>query len=125
MRGLAPDSWFPDGRTLLLFTLDLVGATGWNLNTLTPEREQVDLLLEAPGNQTYPRVSPNGQWLAYSDALGTGQVRVASFPDVTSQSVVVSTGNNNSAAMWSSDGRELFYRDYNAGLWGIHLTGPM
>ena len=41
---------------------------------------------------------------------------VASFPDVTSQSWVVSTGNNSSDAVWSWDSRELFYRDHDAGV---------
>ena len=61
-------------------------------------------------NERAPRLSPNGQWVAYvSNQSGDDQVYVRSFPDAA-QMLQVST-QGGSEPVWSPDGTELFYRN--------------
>jgi len=58
-----------------------------------------------------PTLSPNGRWLAYSsDVTGEHEVYVRSFPAVDSVVKQVSTSGG-TEVVWSSTGRELFYRN--------------
>jgi serine/threonine-protein kinase len=56
------------------------------------------------------RFSPNGQWLAYtSDQSGRTEVWVRPFPG-PGKPVQVSSGGGHDA-VWSGDGKEVFYRN--------------
>ena len=58
------------------------------------------------------RVSPDGQWLAYSStASGRGEVHVAKLPEGQPTWQVSSDGGR--FPLWSKTGRELFYRNGN------------
>jgi serine/threonine protein kinase len=98
-----------DGRTLVftqlgdpvtrsdLWALDLVGER--------PPRP----LVRTPAIESGGRLSPDGKWLAYtSDATGRTELYVTPFPSAGARSQV-STGGAREA-VWSRDGRELFYR---------------
>ncbi len=66
-------------------------------------------LVQDPGTQGNPTLSPDGRWLAYqSDETGTIQVYVRPFPDTKVAKRQVSTVASY-AARWSRSGRELFY----------------
>ncbi len=52
-----------------------------------------------------PRWSPDGRWLAFTDA---GQIRVAT-PDLSQVRTLASTGSAPAALAWSPDGHELAY----------------
>ena len=55
-------------------------------------------------------MSPNGRWIAYqTDESGTTQVVVRPFPNVAARRWQVST-DGGVDPKWSTDGRELFYR---------------
>ena len=70
-------------------------------------------------NERAPRLSPNGKWLAYvSNQAGEDRIQVTAFPD-RSQMFPVSTGPG-TEAVWSRDGRELFYRTGNQ-LWVVEV----
>ena len=63
-----------------------------------------------PNNERAPRLSPNGRWLAYvSDQSDEDRVYVQAFPD-GGPVIAVSSGPG-TEAVWSRDGRELFYRN--------------
>jgi hypothetical protein len=56
------------------------------------------------------RISPDGRWLAYvSDATGRFEVYVTSFPSGQSKRQISTEGG--AEAVWSRNGRELFYRE--------------
>jgi len=59
------------------------------------------------GNQV--SLSPDGRWLAWAGAVGTGDggVYVASFPDMNSARLVSRGGGD--SPRWSRSGRELFF----------------
>ena len=61
-------------------------------------------------NERAPRLSPDGQWLAYvSNQSGNDRVYVQPFPD-GGQVIPISTGAG-TEPVWSRDGRELYFRD--------------
>jgi Tol biopolymer transport system component len=66
-------------------------------------------LLREKYSQQYPRISPDGRWMAYtSKETGKTEVYVRPFPEVNKRKWPVSTGGGYSP-LWSPDGRELFY----------------
>jgi Tol biopolymer transport system component len=66
-------------------------------------------LLAAPSNERSGRFSPDGRWLAYvSDETGAYQVYVVPYPGPGPKVAVSIEGGLE--PIWSSDGRELFFR---------------
>jgi dipeptidyl aminopeptidase/acylaminoacyl peptidase len=73
-------------------------------------------LLQEKYNELYPRVSPDGRWIAYaSNESGKNEVYVRPFPDVNKGKWQVST-NGGDSPLWSPDGRELFYHTGDAAM---------
>jgi eukaryotic-like serine/threonine-protein kinase len=57
---------------------------------------------------TFPRISPNGKWIAYvSWESGRGEVYISSFPSGAGKWQVSVNGGN--SPVWRRDGKELFY----------------
>ena len=102
-----PGAWSPDGQTLIYYDTDSSGQR--DIWTLPPGGDPAVFLATA-FNERAPRLSPNGKWLAYiSNQAGEDRVYVTPFPD-GGQVFPVSTGPA-TEAVWSRDGRELFYRN--------------
>lgn len=71
--------------------------------------------LESGFDQESPKVSPNGQWLAYeSDETKRVEVYVQSFPKPGGKWQVSTDGG--ASPVWSRDGKELFFRGANGKL---------
>ena len=67
-------------------------------------------LLQEKYSEGYPRISPDGRWMAYqSNQSGRNEVYVHTFPDVNQGRWQIST-NGGDSPLWSPDGKELFYR---------------
>ena len=104
-----PGSWSPDGRTLVFH--ERGAATGYDLWTILTDADPAPLLV-TESNEHSPRLSPNGQWLAYvSDQSGEYRVYVQQFPD--GGAVMPVSDGPSGEPVWSRDGRELFYRTGN------------
>ena len=108
-RGVAqiPESWAPDGKHLLFSATDGSEVTLW---TLSPEKGQTapfgNVRSTQPTNAVF---SPDGRWVAYgSTESGTAAVYVQPFP-ATGVKYQVSRGDIGHHALWSRDGRLLFY----------------
>jgi serine/threonine protein kinase/Tol biopolymer transport system component len=105
-----PSSWADDGKTLILIAhgvsfVDEIGAL-----PMEDDRKYRSLLQEKY-NETLPKISPGGRWMAYtSDVSGQYEVYVRPFPELDKGQWQVSTGRGDSP-LWSPDGRELFYRN--------------
>ena len=110
-----PGSWSPDGQTLL-YTASVPGNRDiWRL----PVGGEPEAFLDTQFNERGPRLSPNGNWLAYvSNQAGEDRIQVTAFPD-GGQVFPVSTGPG-TEAVWSRDGTELFYRNGNQ-LWVVEV----
>jgi eukaryotic-like serine/threonine-protein kinase len=110
-----PQSWSPDGRTLLFTIADRSGITLW---TLSVEDRQVSPF---PGvssrNNLSAAFSPDGKWVVYG-AGDQGRLRIyaRSFPPSGAVYQIEANGSTPSHPVWSRDGKEVFF---NPGLRGL------
>jgi len=107
--GHYPASWSADGKAIVLTEWD-AEAANYDLGILPLEGDRkLSLLLKEKHNEAQPRISPDGQWLAYtSNESGQNQVYVRPFPEVGGGRWQVSTAGGDSP-LWSPGGRELFF----------------
>jgi len=109
-----PWSFSPDGRRLAFAEgnprgpMDLwtvpVENQGSQLRAGKPE-----IFLQSSANAVFPAFSPDGRWIAYmSNDSGTMEIYVRAFPDRGGKWLV--SNNGGVLAVWSRNGRELFYR---------------
>jgi hypothetical protein len=98
----------PDGRFLIFQRGDQRHFDLWALR-LSGEHKASPLFDESEVTRTYPQISPDGRRLAYtSDKSGREQIYVQPFPALANKwRVSVGTGEE---PRWSSDGRQLFFR---------------
>jgi len=110
-RSLLPWSMSADGATLLLIDTAL-SLQDFNLAVLDIEKKELRTLLDLAEAVTEPSLSPNGQWLAYTESsAGVRDVNIRLFPDLTQRR---SMGRGGSST-FSPDGSEIFFFD-GAGL---------
>ena len=109
-----PNDQFPisatrDGTLLFREFHPMTGADIW---ALSPDGE-VTQVLGKKFNEYYCAISPNEHWIAYeSDETGRSEIYIQEYPE-GKKNHRVSTGGG-VLPKWSHDGKELFYRDYNA-----------
>jgi eukaryotic-like serine/threonine-protein kinase len=101
-------SWSPDGETLAFADVD--PGTGLDIWTLSLKNgRKAAPLLRTSFNEADPALSPDGRWIAYeSNESGHNEVYVADFPGMNRKELVSTDGG--AEAVWSRNGRELFYR---------------
>jgi eukaryotic-like serine/threonine-protein kinase len=102
-----PSDWAPDGKTILYYRSG--AKTGFDLALLPVEGERKDVpYLQTPANEFNAVFSPDGRWITYqSDEAGQTQIYVQSVP-ISGAKFQISTAGG-TKAMWSRDGREVFY----------------
>jgi eukaryotic-like serine/threonine-protein kinase len=109
----APLSWSKDEKTLLSWEGNYSSQTD-DIVTFSLEDgfKRTPLLNNAKYGESYPQISPNGRWLAYaSTEEGQDEVYVVPFPEVTKQGKSKVSIDGGYGALWSPDGREIFYRN--------------
>ncbi len=105
-------SWSPGGKVLVF---DECCRAGWDIGLLTvqPERS-VRPLIQTRFDETHPRLSPDGRWLAYvSNESGRPEVYVQPFPALGAKWQISNDGSTPSMPAWQPNGRELFYINGN------------
>ena len=104
--GIFPSSWSPDGGMLAFYEIN----PSHNIGVLADEDDAVPVyLLATRYHERTPMFSPDGRWLAYvSSESGSDEVYLQPYPG-PGPKTLVSTGWSYEA-LWSPDGRELFYR---------------
>jgi Tol biopolymer transport system component len=107
-----PNSWTPDGRTLIFTTKSK--DTGEDIWTLSLDgAPAAKPWLQTRASEGAGRLSPDGRWMAYnSDESGRTEVYVQPFPGPGGK-WLVSQGGGGFNAIWSRDGRRLFFRRGN------------
>jgi eukaryotic-like serine/threonine-protein kinase len=99
-------SFAPDGA--VVFT-EQRSATGRDILLLPAGGRASRDLLASPADETSPKLSPDGQWLAYvSNEGGRNDVYVTPLSNPTKARRVSVEGGSEPA--WASSARELFYR---------------
>ena len=103
-----PQSWSSDGAYIAYVMIEPKTQNDIWVLPVTGDRKPIPLL-RTPLYEGYPRISPDGRWLAYvSNESGTRAVYVTRFPQPAGKWRVSTEGG--SFPVWSRDGRELFYR---------------
>jgi eukaryotic-like serine/threonine-protein kinase len=103
----APSSWSPDGQ--LLAFIDSTPALGIDISVLRLGDRNAQPFLQTPFNETSPRFSPDGLWLAYvSNESGRNEIYVQPYPGPGGKWQISTEGGTE--AVWNLNGRELFYR---------------
>jgi serine/threonine-protein kinase len=102
-------SFSPDGKELAYFaTSEETGSDIWILPLEGDRKPQP--FLRTKFNEWFPVFSPDGHWIAYgSDESGRAEIYVRPFPGPGGETQVSTEGGDR--AVWSRDGRELFYRN--------------
>jgi serine/threonine-protein kinase len=113
-----PIAFAPDGRHL--FSAD-VAARGRDILALSMDgSRRVEPILHTAANDLTCEVSPDGRWIIYdSDETGQFEVYVRPYPNTASGRRWQISSEGGRQPMWSHDGRELYYRDYEGGLWAV------
>jgi serine/threonine-protein kinase len=111
----APNSWSPDGQLLAFIQIDpTTGYDIWVLRMDDPSTgsgqvRKAQPFLQTPFNESAPRFSPDGRWLAYtSDESGRNEIYVQPYPGPGGKSQISTDGGTE--PVWNPNGRELFYR---------------
>ena len=104
-----PGSWSPGGDTLAF--VERRPSTGrdiWLIGLQGDRRPRP--FLDSPFDESAPRFSPDGRWLAYvSNVSGRNEVYVRSVTESGRNQNVSDAGGTE--PVWARDGRQLFYRD--------------
>jgi eukaryotic-like serine/threonine-protein kinase len=110
-----PLTFAPDGR--LLFSADVAGH-GRDVHALSLDgSHRVEPILYSEANDLTAEVSPDGRWIVYdSDESGQYEVYVRPYPKAYSGGRWQISSNGGRQPMWSHDGREIFYRDFDGGM---------
>ena len=115
-----PISFAPDGR--LLFSEEVPNHRR-DIRVLSlDDSRRVESLVHSPGQDGNAEVSHDAKWLAYdSDESGQFEVYVRPYPDADRARWQVSVGGGRQP-LWSRDGRELFYRNFDGALLSVPVT---
>ena len=102
-----PMSWSPDGQTLAF--IEINPNTGYDIWMLRLSDRKIQPFLKTSFNESAPRFSPDGHWLAYiSDDSGRYEVYVQPYPGPGGKSQISTDGGKE--PVWNPNGRELFFR---------------
>ena len=104
---ISVDSFTPDGSALIFSMTGLPTRADIYLLPLSGARE-ARALIATPGAEVVGKISPDGRWIAYTGQYEAGeQVYVQPFPSLAGRWQV--SRNGGSTALWSRDGKELFF----------------
>ena len=125
--GQFPWSFSPDGKRLAYADFP-AGVGSGDIWTVPIEDDGTRLkagkpepFLQSPANELYPAFSPDGRWIAYrSEESGGSEIYVRAFPDKGGKWLV--SNNGGVVAVWSPNGRELFYRTVDQRIMAVSYT---
>jgi serine/threonine-protein kinase len=115
-----PLTFAPDGR--LLFSADVAGR-GRDIHALSLDgSHRVERIVYSEANDLTADVSPDGRWIVYdSDESGQFEVYVRPYPQAYSGGRWQISSNGGRQPVWSHDGREVFYRDFDGGMYAASV----
>jgi Tol biopolymer transport system component len=102
-----PMSWSPDGQQLTF--IEVSPSTQRDIWVLRMSDRKAQPFLRTPFDESVPRFSPDGHWLAYvSNESGRYEVYVQPYPGPGGKWQISTEGGTEPA--WNPSGHELFYR---------------
>jgi dipeptidyl aminopeptidase/acylaminoacyl peptidase len=117
-----PSDWSSDGRFIVGEALHATTLRDLFLVDLRNDRRSVIEWLSASGNQTAPRISADGRWLAYASDEGgrLPEVYVRPFPEGPGIWRISTSGGRQ--PLWTQNGRELVYVAPDGTLMSVAIT---
>jgi eukaryotic-like serine/threonine-protein kinase len=114
--------WSPDGRSLVY--IQQLGPTGASVWIASTSGETKPHILVKPENNfgrvAFARLSPDGQWLAYSASDGRREeIFVTSFPSGSGRWQITRDGGT--FPVWRADNKEIYYISYDSHLNAVAL----
>ena len=111
----------PDGKFVMYSQVN--ATTNLDLYLVsTGSDKKVQLFLQTNFLEGQPRISPNGQWVAYvSNETNQFEVYIQTFP-VAGGKLAISVGGG-SQPQWRADGRELYYYAPDRKLMAVEVNG--
>jgi serine/threonine-protein kinase len=116
-----PLSFAPDGR--LLFA-SVINGHGFDVFALSMDgSHHVEAVLNSAANEGPADISPDGRWIAYiSDESGQPEMYVRPYPKTDSGGRWQISSSGGKEPLWSRDGREIYYRDFDGDMWAVPVT---
>jgi serine/threonine-protein kinase len=106
----SPGSFSPDGR--LVVFMEQNPESGRDLWVLNLADRGAQVFLKTPYEETAPKFSPDGKWIAYSsDETGRREIYVQPYPGPGGKWPISTDGGQE--PVWNPRGGELFYRNGN------------
>jgi serine/threonine protein kinase len=103
-----PDTFTKNGETLIFHEANPVTSGDIWEKQLDDDRKARPLL-NRPSFEEMPRLSPDGDWMAYvSDESGQYEIYIRSYPGLDGPKKISENGGRE--PVWSPNGKELFYR---------------
>ncbi|MBN2318802.1 MAG: serine/threonine-protein kinase [Acidobacteria bacterium] len=108
-----PAAWSKDGQTLLLGEFNMSVPMSFDIGMLEMDGSgNYESLLNETYHEAQPRISPNGEWIAYTSSdSGQNQVYVRPFPGIKSGGRKPVSTNGGDSPLWSPHGETLYYRN--------------
>jgi Tol biopolymer transport system component len=104
----SPNSFSPDGQ--LIAFMESNPQTNRDIWVLNLKDRKTQPFLKTPAEETAPKFSPDGKWLAYSsDESGRREIYVQPYPGPGGKWQISTDGGRE--PIWNPNGRELFYRN--------------
>jgi len=119
-----PMDWSGDGKYIFETTPgDKTGGDVWVLPRQGTEAERKPFpYLQTEFNENSPKLSPNGQWLAYSsNESKRDEVYVQTFPTKSGKWQVSINGGDR--PVWSRDGKELYFIGADQKMMAVEIKG--
>jgi Tol biopolymer transport system component len=115
------DDWSADSRYVVYEFTDPKTRNDIGVLPLFGDRKPQPFLA-TPANEAHARLSPDGQWIAYtSDALGRSEVFVQPFPAGPGRWQVSTAGGDE--PIWRRDSKELFYLSLDRKIVAVAVRG--
>ncbi len=114
-----PAAWLRDGSVIFM------NSYGKSFYRKTPGRDaQPETLLKTEYYKDEPRVSPDGNWVAYNtNESGRWEVYIAAYPSFTQRRQVSNHGGVQ--GFWRKDNKELFYIELDGNIVSVPIKpGP-
>lgn len=123
VRDCQPEVVLHDGQPWLYFSSDREG-DGFNLYRRRLGTWAVERLTHLPGDEFWPRVSPDGRWLAFAaDARGDWDLYLLDLDNLSAPQLLTSPSREDDIQpAWSPDGLRLAYAAWSPTVadWAIH-----
>jgi eukaryotic-like serine/threonine-protein kinase len=114
---IGPGCLSPDGKSLVAQEAQGGSGSSFYIGTLSLEGDNkwVPLLKEAKYSYSQPRISRDGNWIAYtSNKSGRNEVWVRPYQEVKGESEWKISEEGGNSPLWSPVSQELFYRNGDA-----------